>query len=79
SNAIPLGGRAGIGGGAQIPPPPQLDTNTSSRGNFGNTSRFQMNFQKASSAESELGLLRSSTSASQPSSTGSQRKRRWDS
>ncbi|CAG8607684.1 3383_t:CDS:2, partial [Acaulospora colombiana] len=79
SNAIPLGGRSGIGSGAQIPPPPQLDTSTSGRGNSGSTaSRFQMSFQKASSAESGLGLLRSSSSASQPS-TNTQRKRRWDS
>lgn len=90
SNAIPLGsGRAGIGSvGSQIPPPPQLSTtsNRSGRNNAaGFQSKFQVNFQKASSSESELGLLRSSnTSSSSTNSTTSpsvpqQRKRRWDS
>ncbi|RGB34514.1 P-loop containing nucleoside triphosphate hydrolase protein [Rhizophagus diaphanus] len=85
SNAIPLGsGRAG--GGAQIPPPPQLSASSKSdRSNnmSGFQSKFQMNFQKASSAESELGLLRSSntgsSSTSKSSSRDQQRKRRWDS
>ncbi|CAG8733791.1 12542_t:CDS:2, partial [Funneliformis mosseae] len=90
SNAIPLGsGRAGIGSvGSQIPPPPQLSTtsNRSGRNNAaGFQSKLQVNFQKASSSESELGLLRSSnTSSSSTNSTTSpsvpqQRKRRWDS
>ncbi|PKY17543.1 DEAD-domain-containing protein [Rhizophagus irregularis] len=85
SNAIPLGsGRAG--GGAQIPPPPQLSASSKSdrSNNMGGfQSKFQMNFQKASSAESELGLLRSSntgsSSTSKSSSRDQQRKRRWDS
>ncbi|CAI2181139.1 15603_t:CDS:10 [Funneliformis geosporum] len=86
SNAIPLGsGRAGIGSvGSQIPPPPQLNTssNRSGRNNAGGyQSKFHVNFQKASSSESELGLLRSSntSSSSTTSPSGHQRKKRWDS
>ncbi len=86
SNAIPLGsGRAGIGSvGSQIPPPPQLSTSSKSgRSNTGGfQSKFQMNFQKASSSESELGLLRSSNTGSSSTTSPSgkqQRKRRWDS
>lgn len=74
SNAIPLGGgRAGIGSGSS--------TVYSDSG----SSKLQMNFQKASSAETELGLLRSGSTSTQThsrptlsSSTGNQRKRRWD-
>ncbi|CAG8457528.1 17001_t:CDS:10 [Dentiscutata heterogama] len=75
SNSIPLGGRAGIGSaGVQIPPPPQLNADTS--GHAGG--RHPMNFQKASTADAELGLLRSSKSSTS-SQSGNQRKRRWDS
>nr|CAG8606020.1 10970_t:CDS:10 [Entrophospora candida] len=93
SNSIPLGGgRAGIGsddggrssGGVQIPPPPHLDAGPPAKKIF---SKIQMNFHKATSAESGLGLLRSTTANSNtqsPSnqsqqSTGTLRKRRWDS
>ncbi|CAG8456430.1 2814_t:CDS:10 [Dentiscutata erythropus] len=75
SNSIPLGGRAGIGSaGVQIPPPPQLNTDTS--GHAGG--KHPMNFQKASTADAELGLLRSSKSSTS-SQSGNQKKRRWDS
>ncbi|CAG8435024.1 7261_t:CDS:10 [Diversispora eburnea] len=81
SNAIPLGGRAGIGSGSSSTP--YVDLGSSGR----ESSKFQMNFQKASSVESELGLLRSGSTpttqtlprSSTSSSTGNQRKRRWDS
>ncbi|CAG8551778.1 11660_t:CDS:10 [Ambispora leptoticha] len=75
ANAMPLGGTPRLGGGgAEIPPPPQLTTSSSSssiRGS-GLASRFQMNFQKATTSAPALGSLHTSTT------TSTTRKRRWD-
>ncbi|CAG8576295.1 1427_t:CDS:10 [Ambispora gerdemannii] len=72
ANAMPLGGtpRLGGGGGAEIPPPPQLTTSSSGSSTRGSglASRFQMNFQRATTSAPALGSLHTQApSTSSPS------------